>query len=108
MLLVSPLHCDGSARPSAAQTDGAALTVARRKMERTYPELMGLHASSVGFPGRRGGRSLVQGDSDLPPTSGPCEGEIGIAHPPRQGGTSVDIAVGFHPCGDVRCFSSEP
>ena len=44
MPLVSPLHCDGSARPGAAQIDGAATTVARRKKERKYLELMESHA----------------------------------------------------------------
>ena len=50
--LVSPLHCDGSARP------GAVLTVARRKKERTYPELMGPHARArlVVLSGEVGGR----------------------------------------------------
>ena len=39
--LVSTLHCDGSARPGSAHNDGAALVVARRRKERTYPELVG-------------------------------------------------------------------
>ena len=39
--LVSPLRCDGSARPRAADHDGAALEDARRRKERTYPELTG-------------------------------------------------------------------
>ena len=38
--LVSPLHCDGTARPGAAHIDGVALQVARRRKERTYPELV--------------------------------------------------------------------
>ena len=106
--LVSPLHCDGSARPGAAQIDGAVLTVARRKKERTYPELMGPHARARLV----GGMSLVQGDPDFPPTSGPGEGEVGTTHPPSQGGTSVEIAVGLHPCMQrcsfLRCISAEP
>ena len=39
--LVSPLRRDGSARPRAADHDGAALEDARRRKERTYPELTG-------------------------------------------------------------------
>ena len=39
--LVSPLRRDGSARPKAADHDGAALDDAHRRMERTYPELSG-------------------------------------------------------------------
>ena len=37
--LVSVLHCDGSAHPRAAHVDGAVLVAARRKKDRTYPEL---------------------------------------------------------------------
>ena len=39
--MVSPLHCDGSSRRGAAERDGVALTEARRRKERTYPELVG-------------------------------------------------------------------
>ena len=39
--LVSPLHADGTARPGAAQNDGVALRVARRRKERRYPKLCG-------------------------------------------------------------------
>ena len=39
--LVSPLRRDGSARPRAADHDGAALEDARHRKERTYPELTG-------------------------------------------------------------------
>ena len=39
--LVSPLHSNGSARRRAADHDGAALEVARRRKEHTYPELVG-------------------------------------------------------------------
>ena len=39
--LVSALHVNGQARRGAAQEDGAALTIARRRKERRYPELVG-------------------------------------------------------------------
>ena len=39
--MVSPLRRDGSPKPRAANHDGAALEVARRKKETTYPELAG-------------------------------------------------------------------
>ena len=39
--LVSLLHCDGSPHPGAANVDGAVLAAARRRKERTYPELSG-------------------------------------------------------------------
>ena len=39
--LVSPVGRDGLPRPRCAREDGAALTIARRRKERTYPELTG-------------------------------------------------------------------
>ena len=39
--LISFLHCDGTARPGTADTDGAALMAAGRRKERTYSELVG-------------------------------------------------------------------
>ena len=39
--MVSPLRRDGSARPGAANANGVALAEARRRKERTYPELSG-------------------------------------------------------------------
>ena len=56
--LVSPLHCDGSARPGAPSTDGVALSAARRRKERAYPELVGPHrrARLVVLAGEVGGR----------------------------------------------------
>ena len=51
-ILVSTLHCDGSARP------GATLAVARRRKERTFPELVGRRgrARLVVLVGEVGGR----------------------------------------------------
>ena len=56
--LVSPLHCDGSPHPRAANEDGAVLAAARRLKERTYPELVGPHrrARLVVLAGEIGGR----------------------------------------------------
>ena len=56
--LISSLHCDGTARPGTADTDGAALTAARRRKERTYPELVGPRgrARLVVLAGKVGGR----------------------------------------------------
>ena len=39
--LVSPVGWDGLPRPHCVSEDGAALTIARRSWERTYPELTG-------------------------------------------------------------------
>ena len=38
--LVSPLHCDGTARRHTATVDGVVLGEARRRKELTYPELV--------------------------------------------------------------------
>ena len=56
--LVSPLHCDGSPHPHAANVDGAVLAVARRRKERTYPELVHprRRARLVVLAGEVGGR----------------------------------------------------
>ena len=57
--LFSPLHADGTARPGAAQNDGVALRVARRRKERKYPELSGHNnrCRLVVFAGEVGGNS---------------------------------------------------
>ena len=39
-MLVSALHCDGSLHRGAADRDGVVLEAARRRRERTYPELV--------------------------------------------------------------------
>ena len=44
-----PLPCDGSARPGACHTDGAVLALARRREERTYPEIAGRWSSETTF-----------------------------------------------------------
>ena len=46
--LVSPLHCDGTARPGSARVDGVALAVARRRKERTYPARLDVFVGEVG------------------------------------------------------------
>ena len=56
--LVSPLHCDGSPHPRAANEDGAVLQAARLRKERTHPELVGprRRARLVVLAGEVGGR----------------------------------------------------
>ena len=56
--LVSSLHCDGSPQPGAANRDGAVLDAARRRKNRTYPELIGPRgrARLVVLAGDVGGR----------------------------------------------------
>ena len=55
---MSALHADGSARPRSADEDGVALVAARRRKERTYPELVrpGGRARLVVVAGEIGGR----------------------------------------------------
>ena len=56
--LVSVLHCDGSPHRGAADADGVALVAARRRKERTYPELVqpGHRAKLVVLAGEVAGR----------------------------------------------------
>ena len=56
--LVSPLSCDGLPHPRCVREDGAALEAARRRKERTYPELTEQfgRARLVVFAGEVGGR----------------------------------------------------
>ena len=56
--LVSALHCDGSARPHAADVDGVALSPRRRRKELTDPELEGPRSMArlVVLAGEVGGR----------------------------------------------------
>ena len=56
--LASALHCDGSARPHAADVVGVALSPRRRRKELTYPELVGprSRARLVVLAGEVGGR----------------------------------------------------
>ena len=56
--LVSPLHCDGSPVAGADVSDGAVLIAARRRKERTCPELVGPRARArlVVLAGEVGGR----------------------------------------------------
>ena len=44
--LVSALHCDGTARRGAAHNEGVAISMAQRRKERRYPELVGRRARS--------------------------------------------------------------
>ena len=56
--LTGPLHCDGTARLGAAHIDGVAFQAARRRKERTFPELVGPRTQSrfVVLGGEVGGR----------------------------------------------------
>ena len=56
--LVCALHRNGTARRGAAARDGVALHAARRRKERTYPELVGPHSRArlVVLAGEVGGR----------------------------------------------------
>ena len=53
---MSALHCDGSAHPRAAHVDGVVLVAARRRKERTYPELVNPRGRARLVAGEVGGR----------------------------------------------------
>ena len=53
---VCALHCDASLHGTAADADGVVLQVARRRKERTYPELVGARAWLVVLAMEVGGR----------------------------------------------------
>ena len=42
--IVSALHCDGTHQQEAANVNGVRLPAARRRKERTYPELVAPHS----------------------------------------------------------------
>ena len=64
--LVSALHCDGSALGGAANRDGVALAAARRRKERTYPELVApwSRCRLVVMANEVGGRSSSIGEGE--------------------------------------------
>ena len=88
--LVSSLHCDGSPHRGAADVDGAVLVVARRRKERTYPELVrpGRRAQ-VGGDGRRCCWAMVRGGSELHQTSGKSPGSQRTDHSEEASRTSL-------------------
>ena len=81
--LVSPLNPDGTARRRAADHNGAALEDARRKKERTYPEL------AVDVPEQSG--PLVD-RGKLVPTSPRSWTDCGVAS--ADSGTNTNLRDG--------------
>ena len=62
--LVSALHANGEPRRRAAEQDGAALVAARRRKERTDPELVGLgHTGASRGAGRGSWWEVVSRDT---------------------------------------------
>ncbi len=68
--MVSPLHRDGTAKRGTSVRGGAVLQEARRRKERTYPELHRWTRPS-GCPGSRSRGQVVGGDCAIPPS--PCQ-----------------------------------
>ena len=66
--LVSPIHCNGSARPGTADIDGIILAQARRRKERTCLELVGrrFRARLVVLAGEVGGRWSEETQTEPP------------------------------------------
>ena len=79
--MVSPVRRDGTARPRATTTDGAALKEARRRKERTYPELAGEggRARFVVIGVEVGGRWSAESAQLLSARQGPVLGRRGFA-----------------------------
>ena len=106
--LVSPLHCDGSARPGAAHT--AVLALARRRKERTYPELIG---RNVVLAGEIGGRPRPKRERSLPfcdvvwSKRGVCGGDLSWRVLPslldlRSGGVDGDVPPAHEVVNEFR------
>ena len=101
----SPLRRDGTTRPRAANFDGAALGVAQRRKEATYPELSGEggRARLVVVAEEVGGRwsaETAQFLTALAKARSPG-GAFGPARPGRDSlGETVERHIGVycHPC----------
>ena len=78
--LVSPLHCDGSPHPRAANEGGAVLQAARLQKERTYTGPVGprRRARLVVLAGEVG--ALVGGNPTVPIFAGQSEGQVRATH----------------------------
>ena len=72
--IVSALHCDGSPHQGAENIDGVLLERARRRKERTYPELVGprRRARLVVLGIEAGGRMSAETRSFLPQLAKAC------------------------------------
>ena len=97
--MVSPLRRDGTARPRAANHDGAVLEVARRRKEATYPELSGENGRArlvvlAAEVGGRWNRETAQFITGLAKSTG-SRSSTGVARPrPSCFGEKVEC----HPC----------
>ena len=96
--LVSALHCDGSARRGASHNEGVAISMAERRKEQRYPELVGPRARArlVVLAMEVGGKwSSTNSDSPavwLTP-------ELG-----KKGGSCADELNKRGVCVGVRCW----
>ena len=100
---MSPIRDDGTARPGTADIDGIILAQARRRKERTYPELVGRRsrARPCGL-GWRGRRQVVGGDADVPRHLGTRESPLRAADPEEESRAGLEDALGRNP-GVQRC-----
>ena len=106
--LVSPLRRDGTPHTRCAVEDGVALMQARRRKERTYPELSGAHgrARLVVLACEVGGQMVFRNTSK-PPAA--CQGQdspFGSSHQ-RQVGLVVEVELdsGLCQCPRLRTVS---
>ena len=113
--MVSLLRRDGTTRPRAANFDGAALEVARRRKDVTYPELSGEGGESAPrCPGSRSGREVECGDGTIPHCTGESSspgGALDLARPGRDSlGETVERHIGVycHPCFCLVALGQAP
>ena len=95
--MVSPVRADGLPREGAAAGDGVALTTARQRKQRTYPELSGHQhwCRLVVLATEVGGRWSLETRDYLRALAGdPARSEPPLL---RKSGTSMAVAVVVHP-----------
>ena len=88
--LVCALHCDGSLHNGPADVDGVVLKGARRRKERTYPEVVGPRTRALLLPWRPG--STRKGTIKSGTKIAPQTGRTGVANG----------------CGELSCLVQRP
>ena len=93
--LVCALHGDGTPHAGAADTDGVVLSRARRRKERTYPELVGPGCRSrLVVLAVEGGRQVVTGDAHFRGPAGEVQSSTGTTPPAEESRASLEDAGG--------------
>ena len=92
--LMSVLRGDGTVLGRGNQLDGVALRAARRRKERTYPELETWPKGEVSGPCWRSSRAVVGGDRLLLETTRQSAGEKRTSCAAEEGRAGVETSVG--------------